>query len=93
MFSISGNRGNTWHSASVPLDSRGNPFFIIFQAVRGSRYSSDVAVDDVHFVGCTGQPGTVNFGYSDISLGEGGGMRSLYNQFAAILGVWPCFKG
>eukprot|EP00117_Sycon_ciliatum_P038623 scpid28565/ scgid28669/ Lysyl oxidase homolog 2A; Lysyl oxidase-like protein 2A len=58
VFSVSGNRGNRWHTATVNLPASEGDFFIIFQAIRGTRFSSDIAIDDVEFVGCTGLPST-----------------------------------
>ncbi|KAM9006095.1 MAM domain-containing glycosylphosphatidylinositol anchor protein 1 isoform 3-T3 [Sarcophilus harrisii] len=45
-WSLSGNRGNSWQQAHVPINPSG-PFQIIFEGVRGSGYLGDIAIDDV----------------------------------------------
>ncbi|KAK2503063.1 hypothetical protein MC885_005378, partial [Smutsia gigantea] len=45
-WSLSGNKGNMWQQAHVPIDPSG-PFQIIFEGVRGSGYLGDIAIDDV----------------------------------------------
>ncbi|KAM7173053.1 MAM domain-containing glycosylphosphatidylinositol anchor protein 1 [Macrochelys suwanniensis] len=46
VWSLSGNRGNDWQQAHVPINSPG-PFQIIFEGVRGTSYEGDIAIDDV----------------------------------------------
>ncbi|XP_058162654.1 MAM domain-containing glycosylphosphatidylinositol anchor protein 1 isoform X3 [Dasypus novemcinctus] len=45
-WSLSGNKGNVWQQAHVPINP-GGPFQIIFEGVRGSGYLGDIAIDDV----------------------------------------------
>nr|XP_033795427.1 MAM domain-containing glycosylphosphatidylinositol anchor protein 1 isoform X2 [Geotrypetes seraphini] len=46
VWTLSGNRGNMWRQANVPINPPG-PFQIIFEGVRGSGYEGDIAIDDV----------------------------------------------
>ncbi|XP_030801575.1 MAM domain-containing glycosylphosphatidylinositol anchor protein 1 isoform X3 [Camarhynchus parvulus] len=46
VWSLSGNRGNVWQQAHVPINPPG-PFQIIFEGVRGTSYEGDIAIDDV----------------------------------------------
>ncbi|XP_064302081.1 MAM domain-containing glycosylphosphatidylinositol anchor protein 1 isoform X3 [Phalacrocorax carbo] len=46
VWSLSGNRGNMWQQAHVPINPPG-PFQIIFEGVRGTSYEGDIAIDDV----------------------------------------------
>ncbi|XP_045428738.1 MAM domain-containing glycosylphosphatidylinositol anchor protein 1 isoform X3 [Pipistrellus kuhlii] len=45
-WSLSGNKGNVWQQAHVPINPSG-PFQIIFEGIRGSGYLGDIAIDDV----------------------------------------------
>uniref|UniRef100_A0A8C9KVD2 MAM domain containing glycosylphosphatidylinositol anchor 1 n=1 Tax=Phocoena sinus TaxID=42100 RepID=A0A8C9KVD2_PHOSS len=45
-WSLSGNKGNAWQQAHVPINPSG-PFQIIFEGVRGSGYLGDIAIDDI----------------------------------------------
>ncbi|XP_067052699.1 deleted in malignant brain tumors 1 protein-like isoform X2 [Acropora muricata] len=45
----SGNQGNQWIRASVPLNISWRVTQVIFEAVRGVTYHSDIAIDDVSF--------------------------------------------
>lgn len=45
----SGNQGNQWIRASVPLNTSWRVTQVIFEAVRGGSYRSDIAIDDVSF--------------------------------------------
>uniref|UniRef100_A0A8D0G5L0 MAM domain containing glycosylphosphatidylinositol anchor 1 n=1 Tax=Sphenodon punctatus TaxID=8508 RepID=A0A8D0G5L0_SPHPU len=46
VWSLSGNRGNSWQQAHVPINPPG-PFQLIFEGVRGTSYEGDIAIDDV----------------------------------------------
>ena len=46
MWSLSGDQGNQWMSASVPVNSN-SPFSVVFEGVRGSGSQGDIALDDV----------------------------------------------
>ncbi|XP_029448766.1 MAM domain-containing glycosylphosphatidylinositol anchor protein 1 isoform X1 [Rhinatrema bivittatum] len=46
VWTLSGNRGNVWQQANVPINPAGS-FQIIFEGVRGSGYEGDIAIDDV----------------------------------------------
>ncbi|KAJ7404291.1 hypothetical protein WISP_146768 [Willisornis vidua] len=46
VWSLSGNRGNMWQQAHVPINPPG-PFQLIFEGVRGTSYEGDIAIDDV----------------------------------------------
>ncbi|KAM7048640.1 LOW QUALITY PROTEIN: MAM domain-containing glycosylphosphatidylinositol anchor protein 1-like [Molossus nigricans] len=45
-WSLSGNKGNMWQQAHLPINPSG-PFQIIFEGVRGLGYLGDMAIDDV----------------------------------------------
>nr|XP_056709549.1 MAM domain-containing glycosylphosphatidylinositol anchor protein 1 isoform X1 [Euleptes europaea] len=45
-LSLSGNRGNTWQQAHVPINPAG-PFQIIFEGVCGTGFEGDIGLDDV----------------------------------------------
>ncbi|XP_069464862.1 MAM domain-containing glycosylphosphatidylinositol anchor protein 1 isoform X2 [Ambystoma mexicanum] len=46
VWTMSGNRGNMWQHANVPINPSG-PFQVIFEGVRGSGYEGDIAIDNV----------------------------------------------
>ena len=48
VFGVSGNQNNEWHEANVNLDAyTGGSVQIRIIGVRGSSYTSDIAIDDV----------------------------------------------
>ena len=60
VWTKSGNQGNKWRCTFVNIPST-KQYSIVFEAVRGNGYRSDIAVDDIKFVYCSGlgpTPGT-----------------------------------
>ena len=55
IWSKSGNQGNQWSNATVSLTSSVS-YQIIFEAVAGSSYTGDIAVDDITFENCPPAP-------------------------------------
>ncbi|CAH2256324.1 MAM domain-containing glycosylphosphatidylinositol anchor 1 [Pelobates cultripes] len=46
VWSLTGERGNKWQRANVPIDPSG-PFQVVFEGVRGQGVEGDIAIDDV----------------------------------------------
>ncbi|KAM4694099.1 MAM domain-containing glycosylphosphatidylinositol anchor protein 1 isoform 2-T2 [Discoglossus pictus] len=46
VWTLSGNKGNMWQHATVPINPS-EPFQVIFEGVRGSGMEGDIAIDDV----------------------------------------------
>ncbi|XP_053315805.1 MAM domain-containing glycosylphosphatidylinositol anchor protein 1 [Spea bombifrons] len=46
VWSLSGDRGNKWQQANVPIDPSG-PFQVVFEGVRGPGVEGDIAIDDI----------------------------------------------
>ena len=49
LWSKSGNQGQQWLSASITVVSK-EPLSIVFEAVRGVAYASDIAIDDISYL-------------------------------------------
>ena len=54
------SQGDKWKHGQVSISrSDGSPLTIVFEAIRGSGYAGDIAIDDVTFVstdqGCPGE--------------------------------------
>jgi len=49
LWQLSGNQGNSWYKATVPLDFDGI-YRVMFEGVVGSTAFSDIAIDDVEFL-------------------------------------------
>ncbi|KPJ19588.1 MAM domain-containing glycosylphosphatidylinositol anchor protein 1 [Papilio machaon] len=47
LFEKWGNQGNTWYDAVLPLVDFSDNFQIVIEGIRGSSFTSDIAVDDV----------------------------------------------
>ena len=47
LFIKSGNQGNTWFSAYIPVTST-TPYQLVFEAIIGGQ-QSDIAIDDVNY--------------------------------------------
>ena len=47
VWSRSGNQGNQWNLNQIDLSQFSNPITIRFDAVTGSNYTSDIALDDI----------------------------------------------
>ncbi|XP_074645963.1 uncharacterized protein LOC141902220 [Tubulanus polymorphus] len=61
LFEKSGNQGNNWKAASVTI-GKGHNIDIEFVATRGYCFRSDMALDDISFIGCASSPaGTTAF--------------------------------
>ncbi|XP_048242500.1 MAM and LDL-receptor class A domain-containing protein 2-like [Haliotis rufescens] len=76
LWYLNGNQGNMWRRASVMVNAHNKPFQIQIEAVRGSLYSGDIAIDDIAWEdgGCS-PPGYCNFevdmcGYINIQTGD-----------------------
>ncbi|XP_030832892.1 MAM and LDL-receptor class A domain-containing protein 1 [Strongylocentrotus purpuratus] len=52
---MAGNRGDLWRAGEAEINTP-EDFQIYFEAVRGSNYASDIALDDIHIMsyGCSG---------------------------------------
>ncbi|CAH3118157.1 unnamed protein product [Pocillopora meandrina] len=48
IWELSGNFGDQWYSGQAPITS-GSPYQVVFEAVRGSSVSGDIAIDDITF--------------------------------------------
>ncbi|XP_057298293.1 MAM and LDL-receptor class A domain-containing protein 2-like isoform X2 [Hydractinia symbiolongicarpus] len=48
VWSDSGNQGDSWIQSQAPVYS-GKPFRLVFEAIRGSSYKGDIAIDDINF--------------------------------------------
>ncbi|XP_058833671.1 uncharacterized protein LOC131691364 [Topomyia yanbarensis] len=46
-FSISGNQGNSWKEGHFVVPQQTSSFQIVIEASQGTRYKSDIAIDDV----------------------------------------------
>ena len=51
IWSLSGDQGNKWRCRFQAIPSN-RQFSIVFEAVRGNGYQSDIALDDIRFVKC-----------------------------------------
>lgn len=51
IWSLSGDQGNKWRCKFLRIPSNRH-YSIVFEAVRGSGYQSDIALDDFRFVNC-----------------------------------------
>ena len=52
VWSMSGNKGDVWLRGEVTLSSAAN-FQVIIEGIRGTGFSSDIALDDISFTpGC-----------------------------------------
>lgn len=49
VWTMSGDQGDEWKMARVTLVSKGYQYQVIFEAVRGSSFRSDIALDDISF--------------------------------------------
>nr|XP_022288523.1 MAM and LDL-receptor class A domain-containing protein 1-like [Crassostrea virginica] len=47
VWTRSGDQGNSWHRAEIDIGTVGANYRVTFEAVRGSNYTSDIAIDDV----------------------------------------------
>ncbi|XP_019639608.1 PREDICTED: MAM and LDL-receptor class A domain-containing protein 1-like [Branchiostoma belcheri] len=54
LWSLSDDQGNTWQQGQLPLDGNTEPT-VVFEAVRGSSYRGDIAIDDVDVIPYSGQ--------------------------------------
>ena len=49
-WTLSGNQQNVWRFAQFPLPLQFNTnFHVVFEAIRGSGYKGDIAIDDIQF--------------------------------------------
>lgn len=53
VWTKSGDQGNKWRCTYVNIPST-RQYSIVFEAVRGNGYRSDIAIDDIKFVYCSG---------------------------------------
>ncbi|XP_019646647.1 PREDICTED: MAM and LDL-receptor class A domain-containing protein 1-like, partial [Branchiostoma belcheri] len=54
VWSLFDEQGNAWRQGQLPLDGTAESA-VVFEAVRGSSYRGDIAIDDVHVIPYTGQ--------------------------------------
>ncbi|XP_019614634.1 PREDICTED: flocculation protein FLO11-like [Branchiostoma belcheri] len=54
IWSLSDEQGNVWRQGQLPLDGTAE-FTVVFEAVRGSSYKGDIAIDDVDVAPYRGQ--------------------------------------
>ncbi|XP_072170528.1 thyroid hormone-induced protein B-like [Diadema setosum] len=47
IFSLYGDRGNTWYEAQINIDNYTQPFYITIEGVHGRSYTGDIAIDDI----------------------------------------------
>ncbi|XP_078331594.1 MAM and LDL-receptor class A domain-containing protein 2-like isoform X2 [Crassostrea virginica] len=47
VWTISGDQGDSWHRADVPVGTAGIYYNVTFEAVKGNDFKSDIAIDDV----------------------------------------------
>ncbi|RDD40325.1 MAM and LDL-receptor class A domain-containing protein 2 [Trichoplax sp. H2] len=52
LWGLSGNRGNYWSRTAVTIGRRQQPFRLQFEALRGSGFQGDIALDDLLFSSC-----------------------------------------
>ena len=52
MWRASGNQGNRWKQAVVPLGHIGHNFQISFAGTRSFSVLGDIAIDDINFQNC-----------------------------------------
>ncbi|XP_048242313.1 MAM and LDL-receptor class A domain-containing protein 1-like isoform X2 [Haliotis rufescens] len=45
----SGNHGDAWFSGQAPITEKTNSYTIVFEGIRGSSYTGDIAIDDIIF--------------------------------------------
>lgn len=56
IFNKRGNQGNYWYRGFLKLGNINDSFQVIIEGVRGSSYSSDIAIDDVRLIrNCTAE--------------------------------------
>lgn len=48
IWTNAGNQGNSWIQSQVPVFSTA-PFRLVFEAIRGTSYQGDIAIDDINF--------------------------------------------
>ena len=49
MWTLSGNKGNQWIQGQFPIPPVQSTYVLYMEAVRGTTYAGDVAVDDIVF--------------------------------------------
>ncbi|CAG2200380.1 unnamed protein product [Mytilus edulis] len=49
VWSLSGNQGNAWHIANVPLSDL-QSMKVIFEGIAGDGYTGDIAIDDIQLM-------------------------------------------
>lgn len=49
IWSLSGDQGNEWRMKQITLTSSASEYKVAFEAVRGSSFRSDIALDDISF--------------------------------------------
>ena len=47
LFCLKGNQGNQWSRGQVNIAANQANIMIMFEAIRGSSYTSDIAIDDI----------------------------------------------
>ncbi|KAK7473655.1 hypothetical protein BaRGS_00035133, partial [Batillaria attramentaria] len=49
IWSLKGNQGQSWQNAQAPIPHVNKDYTIVFEGVRGTSYSGDIAIDDISF--------------------------------------------
>ena len=91
VFTLSGNQGNAWNLAEIPLTGLTSPIAIHFVGVAGASYTSDMSIDDfqVRNIACF-TPSGFNFDFvsSDSIAASWNGMTTdTFRLFASSGGV------
>ncbi|KAK6307644.1 hypothetical protein J4Q44_G00227920 [Coregonus suidteri] len=74
IWTLDGNQGPDWNQANIIVNPSG-PFQVMFQAIRGSGYEGDIAIDDVSVTkGKCKQENSVS---NTVLIGEAPGLHSL----------------
>ncbi|VDI19167.1 Hypothetical predicted protein [Mytilus galloprovincialis] len=59
VWSLSGNQGNTWHIANVPLSDL-QSMKVIFEGIAGDGYTGDIAIDDIQLMDACPCPDSIH---------------------------------
>ncbi|XP_071136388.1 MAM and LDL-receptor class A domain-containing protein 1-like [Mytilus edulis] len=59
VWSLSGNQGNAWHIANVPLSDL-QSMKVIFEGIAGDGYTGDIAIDDIQLMDACPCPDSIH---------------------------------
>lgn len=59
IWQLQGQQGSQWKQGQAPIPNTGNSYRVVFEGVRGTDYSGDIAIDDITFTesNCGGEDG------------------------------------